>query len=84
MDKDLAAAPKQHGELPEPGACAWTQEEDEGAWATDCGELFVLNDGVPSENRMRFCCYCGGALTELLVADFAELDAAASPEGTAE
>ena len=76
----LAAASEGSGG----GACAWTQEDDEGAWATDCGELFVLNDGVPSENRMRFCCYCGGALTELLVADFAELDAAASPEGTAE
>jgi hypothetical protein len=43
--------------------CAWTWSE-EGAWATSCGNLFVLNDGTPKENGMNYCCYCGKKLKE--------------------
>lgn len=46
--------------------CAWTQENDEGSdsWSTKCGNLFCLTEGSPTENKMRFCCYCGKALRE--------------------
>jgi hypothetical protein len=37
--------------------CHWT--EDEGMWATSCGNAFMLNDGTPTDNNMKFCCYCG-------------------------
>lgn len=48
--------------------CDWTQENDEGSdvWATTCGKLFCLNEGSPTENKMRFCCYCGKTLREFL------------------
>ena len=42
--------------------CAW--REDEGVWETDCGETFVLNDGTPYENGMRFCCFCGKGIAQ--------------------
>lgn len=43
--------------------CTW-ERDDEGNWDTGCGERFCLNDGTPSENSMRFCCYCGGKLRD--------------------
>lgn len=47
----------------QPTACTWAEDED-GPWKTDCGHAFELNDGGPSENQMRFCCYCGRPLAE--------------------
>lgn len=48
--------------IPETSAsCAWTEDED-GVWATACGESFVFTDGGPVENRARFCPYCGRSL----------------------
>ena len=45
--------------------CAWSQDgEDSDTWQTDCGGLFSIIDGKPSENNMRFCCYCGKSMTE--------------------
>lgn len=43
--------------------CNWEQNKD-GFWETDCGEIFVINDGTPYDNKMIFCCYCGGVLLE--------------------
>ena len=43
--------------------CKWEQDED-GNWDTDCGNLHVLLDGGPKENRMLFCCYCGKPIVE--------------------
>ncbi len=45
--------------------CEWSQDED-GNWATDCGNAFVLNDGTPLANKMFFCCYCGLVLAQRL------------------
>jgi hypothetical protein len=42
--------------------CEW--EDDDDCWATSCGQLFVINDGTPSQNGMKYCCYCGGELVE--------------------
>lgn len=41
-----------------PAVCGWTSDDD-GTYHTGCGHAFVLNDGTPTENSMRFCCYCG-------------------------
>lgn len=45
--------------------CQWAQD-GEGNWDTECGELFVMNECTPSENDMRFCCYCGCLIDEVL------------------
>lgn len=41
--------------------CTWKEDED-GVWYTECGEVFVVIDGIPKENNMRYCCYCGKPL----------------------
>lgn len=45
--------------------CKW-KEDNDGCWWTDCGQGFVLADGTPKENDMKFCCYCGKPLEEKL------------------
>lgn len=42
--------------------CVWREEE--WGWQTGCGHSFSLNEGTPSQNFMRFCCYCGLPLVE--------------------
>ena len=42
--------------------CAW--REDEGVWDTDCGNAFEINEGGPTENKMKYCCYCGKEIEE--------------------
>lgn len=51
-----------------PNTCVWTEDGD-GAWDTGCGNLFVLNEGSPSDNEMKFCCYCGGKLEQVVYDD---------------
>jgi hypothetical protein len=53
--------------VPRDSDCTWQYNSDEfgeDTWATSCGETFLINDGVPSDNKMKFCCYCGGSLVE--------------------
>ena len=40
--------------------CIWTLDMDDwNAWKPSCGsDLFVLNEGTPAENKMKFCPYC--------------------------
>lgn len=45
-------------------SCKWTYDLDEDSWDTQCGNKFSLIDGNPYENKMRFCCYCGGKLDQ--------------------
>lgn len=41
------------------------QEEEGGdLWNTSCHNCFTLNDGTPTENKMTFCCFCGGHIQE--------------------
>jgi hypothetical protein len=45
--------------------CEWTQEDyDNTTWET-CSDPFCLNEGTPSENGMKFCCFCGKPLKEV-------------------
>jgi len=43
--------------------CLWTEDYD-GTWETSCKHAFVLSTDMPSDNDMRFCCYCGKPLEE--------------------
>lgn len=42
--------------------CLWNEVGE--MWETECGHAFVLNDGTPSDNDMKFCCYCGEPLEQ--------------------
>lgn len=52
-------------------ACDWYQDGDydSDTWATGCKHLFIINEGTPEDNRMAFCCYCGGEITQHLQDD---------------
>jgi DNA-directed RNA polymerase subunit RPC12/RpoP len=44
--------------------CQWTDEQDDysNLWATECGHTWeFMNDG-PTENKTKFCPYCGGRI----------------------
>ena len=54
-----------HGICPpreEGSTCEWTIDGGEGYWGTSCGRAFRLDDGIPVENHMRYCCFCGQKL----------------------
>ena len=46
--------------------CKWGQdpfiELDYGLWNTNCGTEFLLTDGTPGENDMKYCPFCGGLI----------------------
>ena len=46
--------------------CLWSRDGDEehDVWGTSCGRYFTIIEGTPTDNEMRFCCYCGGNLEE--------------------
>lgn len=44
--------------------CKWTADED-GVWWTACGQGYVLNEGGPVENRLKYCGWCGQPLVEV-------------------
>lgn len=48
--------------------CLWT-EDDNGVWETSCKQMFVLNEGTPEQNHMKFCCYCGTKLKQKIYND---------------
>lgn len=45
-------------------SCVWSQSWEGGMWETGCKHAFEVNDGLPSENGMQFCCFCGRTLVE--------------------
>ena len=45
--------------------CVWSEDGD-GTWQTSCRRSFVLIEGTPEQNGMRFCCYCGSRLQQKL------------------
>lgn len=45
----------------EPETCQWLTDADNN-YSTSCGEMFILIEGTPSENGMKYCCYCGKRL----------------------
>ena len=45
--------------------CTWEYCEFEESWNTSCGKSFMVLDGGPAENGMKYCPFCGGKLIEL-------------------
>lgn len=48
--------------------CTWTQMPwlEYHPWVTDCANEFEITEGTPDENQMKFCCYCGGRLVQVI------------------
>lgn len=44
--------------------CIWSEDGEDGPWATKCGHYFAITDGTPKENEMAFCCFCGKELVQ--------------------
>ena len=65
-DKPEPTTPAEPAPTVEQKVCGWRQDEDHDsdAWHTGCNNMFTLNEGGPIENDLKFCCYCGGTLTE--------------------
>jgi len=50
-------------------ACQWTQDDDwenSSDYKTKCGELFSITEDTPYDHGMKFCCYCGKRLVQVL------------------
>lgn len=48
-------------------SCLWTLDNNswdyQSLWKTGCGNFFFL-DETPSDNDMKYCCYCGKPIRE--------------------
>ena len=60
--------------LPEfaPDMCQWIRDEWGDEYVTTCGEGFCLDEGTLSENNIRYCCYCGCPIDEIIARDVEE------------
>ena len=48
--------------------CKWEEDEDgDGLWHTGCKEIHILMEGTPTENKYKFCPYCGKEIEEVKV-----------------
>lgn len=51
--------------------CIWTMDNtgfyESETWETSCGNAFIINEGKPSDNDMKYCCYCGKKLQEKIL-----------------
>lgn len=41
--------------------CDWRVDGD-GCWDTECGGKWILTEGTPTDNEMRYCPRCGARL----------------------
>ncbi len=46
--------------------CEWKWDDVDDYWETGCGNAYCIIEGTPTENKMKFCPYCGGALIPTL------------------
>jgi len=44
--------------------CKWVYDNFHDFWETECGNAFTVLEGTPSDNKMRFCPYCGKEIKE--------------------
>lgn len=42
-------------------SCVWQGDDN---WNTGCGNHFIIIDGGPTDNNMKYCCYCGKKIKE--------------------
>ena len=49
--------------------CLWSQDGDyeSDTYGTSCGRYYCIIEGAPDENDMKYCCYCGGKLEQVLI-----------------
>ncbi len=47
-----------------PSPCAWSENGD-GFWDTTCGHSWLLEEGGPAQNGIRWCPLCGAPLVEV-------------------
>ena len=54
------------GQSVEKETCSWIQEDDPDIcyWKTGCGNSFYFTEGTPTDNNMKYCCYCGKLLKQ--------------------
>lgn len=44
--------------------CFWEEDDpDWDSWKTGCGQEFVLTEGNPEDNEMKYCCFCAKEIT---------------------
>ena len=51
------------------GVCQWTQDDDwenSSDYKTECGDSFSITEDTPLHHGMKFCCYCGKRLVQVL------------------
>lgn len=52
--------------------CTWSNSEGseyddcDTQWETSCSGTFILNDGTPESNELKYCCYCGKPIEQLV------------------
>ena len=47
-------------------SCEWhLGDYDQNSWISKCGAEFILIEGIPSENGMKFCHKCGRKLIQI-------------------
>ena len=52
--------------LQQPKSCEWhLGDYDQNLWISKCGAEFILIEGIPSENGMKFCHKCGRKLIQI-------------------
>jgi hypothetical protein len=78
---ELAALLTSEGPAP---TCAWREDEHDATWHTECGQMWQFNDGGPTENKQRFCGYCGSALVGVPFVYADESEPAEGPETPAD
>ncbi|MDZ4344780.1 MAG: hypothetical protein U1E51_20345 [Candidatus Binatia bacterium] len=46
--------------------CVWTGFNDDynDYWETSCGQSFILDEGTPKQNHLKFCYNCGKPLEQ--------------------
>ncbi len=47
-----------------PKFCTWEYDHFYDYWETSCGDAYQIVDGTPTDNKMKFCPYCGKELVE--------------------
>lgn len=52
-------------------SCQWRYDDlfIKDHWSTSCGQEMIFPNGKPTENDMRYCCYCGKLLVEYIPED---------------
>jgi DNA-directed RNA polymerase subunit RPC12/RpoP/BMFP domain-containing protein YqiC len=64
LEAQLSAMQSEHEQkvITEEQLCAWVENFDPDYWETSCGQTFILIEGTPQDNYMKYCPYCGAKI----------------------